>query len=195
MWPDTPNVHCPDPVNVIGILALVVAITGTMIGILVFYVNSHVTDKIRKIEKLAEEMKCDAFFLARNSENAIRLFLRLDEMAKKHHVLLSWVLNGRVLPPTAYASYLESYLALRRATDKVTQTLVLYSSQTEWRQSALKQLSEDLGGADTLRALLELEKHEKDLPSDLKRAIKDLQARLDEPRRASKGSSRPPARR
>jgi hypothetical protein len=73
----------------------------------------------------------------------------------------------------------ETYRAGRRRVNKSLQTLTLFVDRRDWRQSALKQLSEDLGGADTLVVLMELREAEQTLGIDLDRAITDLQSRLD----------------
>lgn len=180
---------CLETVNVVQLVGLVVAIVAGFLAVVGWYINNHMSERLRKVEGQAKEMKADAFYLGCIAENTVKVFLRVDETTKKMQVLLGRLMTERKLSGSAYRAYMRSEGEARRGTQKIIQTLCIYSSKRELRQSALKQLSEDLGGADTLRALVELQKHEKDLQDDLSRAILDLQARLDEPRTSSQSSA------
>lgn len=166
--------------NIISLIALEVGVLGAFFGLLVHYINNYVLGRVKQMEETAASMKNEDFFLSGIAENAVRLFILQDAVIMSHHLLLVRMLKTAGIDEAGIKAYRDQFRSSRRRTNKTMQTLMIYSSRKEWRQSAFKQLSEDFGGADTLCALLELKQYEKELTGDLKRAISDLQTRLDE---------------
>ena len=133
-----------------------------------------------KLEETIRTRERSEFFLANIAENSAQLFVLLDTVVVMQHLLLVRLLRGQGIAPSILPSYKEDFTSIRRELNRFMQTLLIYSARKDWRQSAFKQLSEDLGDADTLRAFTELRNYKCQFPEDLKRATEDLAVRLNE---------------
>jgi len=173
------NLHL-EPANIISLVALEVGILAAFFGLLVAFINTYLAGRVSKLEDAIIMKERGDFFLTKVAENSGELFVLLDTVIVSQHLLIVRLLRGERTTPSILTSYQKDFIASRRRSNKFMQTLLIYSSRKDWRQSAFKQLSEDLGDAETLRAFLELEKYERDLCDDLRRATVDLEERLNE---------------
>ena len=168
-----------DQANVIALVSLVVRMLAAFFAVLIQFVNKYLADRVSALERTLGDLKADDFRVTRISEAALMVFAQLDVCLTSQHLILSRLADNGQLPERMIARFQTDYRSMKRGLNKWMQTLTVYSSQDEWRRSALKQLSEDLGGADTLVALTELKRWDKELGADLTRAIRDLGKRLD----------------
>ncbi len=167
-----------DNANIIALLALQIAVWAAFSTLVIAYVSHYVSGRITTLENASTARKHDEFQLVRAAEVTTHVFVRMDNLIVFHHLLLSRILDNRNIPRDAVESYRYNFVASRRELNKLIQTLLIYSEEREPRRSALKQLSEDLGGVDTLHRLVELQAYEGELGDDLRRAIRALEDRL-----------------
>ena len=109
-----------------------------------------------------------------------RCFAVLDALVNIQYVIVRRLADKRPVGEKAVNLYIGEHSKSHRIFEYHLQTLLTYTKRTEWKQSALKQLSEDLGDANTLSSLMELKQHERELKADLRRAISALKARINE---------------
>ncbi len=167
-----------EPANVIALLLFAVVIIGGLFAILIYFIGRYYADRVAALEKAINGLRSEEFFLSRISECSLMAFMFLDSTVTSQHLILQRLMKGAAIQPEVSDRFLEEYAKTKRSVNKWLQTLTIYSSRQDWRMSALKQLSENLGGADTLIALVELQKFERELTIDVARAIRDLEARI-----------------
>lgn len=160
--------------DVVALVALVAAIALGIPSLLAMYIS----ERISRLEKAMEHTKCEDFFLSNVAEHSVKSSLLLDNMIVIQNLIISRLIETCKLPQEMADEYSKVFKESRRDLNKTLQTLLIYSSRNEWRQSAFKQLSENLGEADTLRAFIELQRYETELLTDLNRAVTDLEGRL-----------------
>lgn len=167
--------------NLISLISLVVALVAAILaGALSFFGKD--SDKLgKRLDSLEEKEKArhrENWIQIQIAESTVRLFVRLKEALDNQHTMLSFLLNKNGVGERGRAHYHSARERSIRTLNKYMQTLLLFSDNKIWRESAIKQLSEDLGEADTLRLLVEMLTFEVELRDDLRRAIDTLEERL-----------------
>lgn len=168
-----------DHFNLAQVIALLVAIFAIFSGLIIYFVSQHLGKRIEKLELAVETRLTEQLYACRIAENAVHLFVAVDNALQNQYVITTFLLKRNGLRDQALGPYQSAHNKARRSLSKYVQTLLLYSDKKEWRQSAMKQLSEDYGEADTLRLLVELRQRETLLEDDLSRAIAALEERLN----------------
>jgi len=166
---------------IIALIGLEVAVLFGSLAMIYHYINNHIVGKIKQIQHKVTSVARDSTHQAEFAGTAARLFALLDSSLAQQHVLLRRVFQGN-LDSSTIARSDEEFRSGRRDLNRAMQTLILYSGNRAWRQSALKQLSEAVGDADSLCTLVLLQQYEEDIQRDFVRAIADLKKRLNERR-------------
>lgn len=168
-----------ESINVIQLLALIVGLVAFLFAGIVYFISQHLVKKLDRFEKKMEEQVSNEYHVFRIAENTVQLLVRVNQALQNQHIMVSLLIRKNGIGQVAMGPYLEAHNDASRALNRYLQTLLLFSENKIWRQSALNQLSEDFGDADTLRLLVELKSHERELGDDLSRAVVTLQERLD----------------
>lgn len=165
-----------DVVSVVGLsMAFTIAIVGAF-GVFEHYKRRELAKELSEIERNS--------FIVRRLANATAVALT--------DVRASSEIYGSLLAKVWLASNLDirawerAELQLARDEDIVQrslQTLLLYCEEGDRRRSALKQLGQHLGDVDTLEALLEMRRYERNHLSELNLAVQSLKRRLNEQHR------------
>lgn len=191
-----------EPINVVALISSLLAFVAICFGFLYFYISQHVLKKIEtlekdlmareqevknvesKLEKIKQRLKAvevkdldsegEHFCICKVAENTVASLVHLNEIVQEQHVM---VLRS-IIEDAAKHAYIEAHRKAFWPLNKHLQTLLLFSSEKKWRRSAMNQLSESLGEADTLAVLLKLKSHERDLHAEVEQAIEALQERL-----------------
>jgi hypothetical protein len=163
--------------NPISFFAVNIAILALFASVIILYIEKTIKSNIKDIKIKQKDIDDQWFFLHGISEQTVGCFTKLDGLISTQHVVLRHILqNFKDIDHV----YLVNYNNIHRNLNKNIQHLIIYSNNIELKQSALKQLSEDVGDAETFRRLLELIGHERQLISDLQNAIKALERRINE---------------
>lgn len=166
--------------NIIALVALEIAVLGIVSAVVFHYINNYIIRRIEQLEKQYAMLGSEEYVLSNVAEKSAKLFMLHDNAIMNHHLLIIRMLASTGVDGNAINIYRQQFAYLRRRTNRTAQTLLMYSSRKDWQLSALRQLSEDLGGIAELRAMIELKQHKKDMNDGVDRAIKDLTSRLDE---------------
>jgi hypothetical protein len=153
-----------------------VAIVAGFLGVFAWYANNKKNEIERRLEDVVRTSMLQQQ-LANATANAL---FDIRASAAIHGSLIAKVW-GKCHFSTDEWTRVEQALARdENVVQRALQTLVLYTSMSDRRLSAFKQLGQHLGDADTLECLLELKRFELEHVAELSLAIRAVKHRLNE---------------
>lgn len=170
--------------NVLSFVSLNVAIISALCGLMLWLINWKLEEKLARQELIINEIRKSLFCLQGIAKNSAECFVQVDAVSNLHRLLCERLMRGDPCTDDKQKIIRFRYAESMRDFNRSLQTLVLFTDNPIWRQSAYKQLSVNLGDASTLQTFKQLQsmqnmgKHGQD--ADLPGAIKDLETRINE---------------
>jgi len=160
---------------VIGLIGLEVAILALAITVLLA-LQKRTTDSI---EVDIKDIKRNSFFLDNLARTTFEATSEIDYLLHTQSANVRRLMTHRPIDDNMLSRIGETLRKDRNRVQKALLTMILYMRNGPNTRSALQQLSETYGTADTLVLLVELKEHGFEPSGELERAIEVLKHRLN----------------
>lgn len=170
--------------NVMSFISLNVAMISALCGLMLWFINWRLEERASKQANVIADMQKSLLYLQGVSKNSAECFVQVVAMSNIQKFICEALMRGEAFTDEKQFKVRSHYIEPMREFSKSLQTLILFTDNPIWKQSAYKQLSENLGDATTLEIMKQLRLLQKqkgyDMDTDLPNAIRDLETRINE---------------